>query len=1026
MATITPTSYAATEQVSVSLKNNGLSIADTDAASSSMTVTLAVTEGTLAITAGSSGAVVTNSGTSSVTITGTVAQINDLLNANATSTVSYIDATDTPGASATLTLTVNDNGNTGTGGSLVSVDTATITITAVNDAPIFAPTASILTLVTNAAASGAVSFTEAALAAYFTDPDSATIGINTVAAGTGVTSATGTSLGAANVGTTGTVTITDNATLSGQFTVTATDGSATSSAATVTFTNNAATTTSLTAAASGDSIIVNDTTSASTLTGGAGSDYIIGNSGADIIVGAQNDKVLDGGGGTADILRIGANFASTSDAQIVNIENVTLTAAGTTLNLANQTEGFTITGSSGADTITGGSGADTITGGVGADTMTGGAGADIFIVNTGQSTVTLGGSGNAGTIAGYDIITDFATGSDTLNLQGTAAVAANTAATNGADSTLTIGGQTVKSHAITNGIVTFDDNNTFNAGSILSLTSLANVAAAVDYLNGVDIGTTGSTVAFTANIGGVAHTYIYEQLSTGIPSATNYLLVDLENVTLTSGGTSLSSLISAGRIAPAGVAGEPINLALKEPADHVGAVTVTVHGLPEGWNLSEGRNNGDGTWTVETHDVGGLSITTPANYTGAASYHVEMSWTHADGSSGIATAMNNVEAYAQGNPIFAIAGDDNLTGSSGSDIMVFAQPIGRDTVHNFDIAHDQVDLLGFAGTTNYAEVQAALANDADGNAVLSLGDGMSITFKGVDKSDLGASNFLFDQQPITINTGSMVLSNGSIMPFSGIIENTGTIALEATSNITELQIIQHGLTLQGGGSLLLSDSPGNLIFGTDTGVTFTNVDNLISGAGQLGGGQLTLVNQGTITGSGFYALDIDTGENTVVNSGVLESSGTGGLVVHGDIFNSGLLWANGGSFTVEGDVTGGGSALIDGNGTFVFDGLFSSTVAINDAASGTLMLTHSAQFAGSITGFDGNDHIFLGDISADAATLKYTENADGNGGVLTIADATHAANITLQGQYDALEFQFATHATGGTSITVVPHSDHLG
>ena len=344
---------------------------------------------------------------------------------------------------------------------------------------------------------------------------------------------------------------------------------------------------------------------------------------------------------------------------------------------------------------------------------------------------------------------------------------------------------------------------------------------------------------------------------------------------------------------------------------------------------------------------------------------------------------------------------------------------------SFDVAHDQVDLLGFAGTTSYADVLAALENDADGNAVLSLGDGMSITFEGVDKSDLSASNFLFDQQPITINTGSMVLSNGSIMPFSGIIENTGTIALEASTDVTELQIIQHGLTLQGGGALVLSDSPGNLIFGTDTGVTFTNVDNLISGAGQLGGGQLTLVNHGTITASGFNALDIDTGENTIVNSGVLESSGAGGLVVHGDISNSGLLWANGGNVTVEGDVTGGGSALIDGNGTFVFEGLFANTVTISDTASGTLMLSQSANFSGAVAGFDGNDHILLADISADSATLKYTENADGRGGVLTITDGTHAANIALQGQYDALEFQFASHATGGTAITLVPPSDHL-
>ena len=71
-----------------------------------------------------------------MTITGTVAQINALLNTNATSTVSYVDNTDTPSASSTLTLTVHDNGNTGTGGDLVSVATSTINITAVNDAPV--------------------------------------------------------------------------------------------------------------------------------------------------------------------------------------------------------------------------------------------------------------------------------------------------------------------------------------------------------------------------------------------------------------------------------------------------------------------------------------------------------------------------------------------------------------------------------------------------------------------------------------------------------------------------------------------------------------------------------------------------------------------------------------------------------------------------------------------------------------------------------------------------------------------------
>ena len=326
---------------------------------------------------------------------------------------------------------------------------------------------------------------------------------------------------------------------------------------------------------------------------------------------------------------------------------MTLTASGTTLNLSNQTEGFNITGSSGADTITGGSGNDTITGGAGADTMTGGSGADTFVIATGANTVTIGGSGNAGTITGYDVITDFATASDTLDLQGTAAAAANTAGTNGTDSHFDHLG--VRRSSRTQ-LRTASSRSTMPTpyAAALSLTSTANVAAVVQYLAANDIGTTGSTVAFTATIGGVAHTYVYEQLSTGAAgTSANYLLVDLANVTLTSGGTSLTSLISAGRIAPAGVAGEPINLALAAPADHVGAVAVTISGVPAGWSLSEGSRNADGSWTVHTDNVGALTITSPADYAGAMAFHATMSWTNADGSSGIHSVVDNVEAYAR-------------------------------------------------------------------------------------------------------------------------------------------------------------------------------------------------------------------------------------------------------------------------------------------------------------------------------------------------------------------------------------------
>src|SRR2546430_386827 len=92
-------------------------------------------EGTLAVTAGNSGAGGGGSGTRKGTRTGTLAQINALLNTDGTSTVSYIDATDTPSESAKLTLSINDNGNSG-GAALTGSETAIICIGSVNDAPV--------------------------------------------------------------------------------------------------------------------------------------------------------------------------------------------------------------------------------------------------------------------------------------------------------------------------------------------------------------------------------------------------------------------------------------------------------------------------------------------------------------------------------------------------------------------------------------------------------------------------------------------------------------------------------------------------------------------------------------------------------------------------------------------------------------------------------------------------------------------------------------------------------------------------
>ena len=155
-----------------------------------------------------------------------------------------------------------------------------------------------------------------------------------------------------------------------------------------------------------------------TLSGGGGVDSIRGGAGNDTLsVGDSTFRSIDGGSGV-DVLALAVNITSTSDVQIVNVEQVVLTQA-VSLNLANQAEGFTITGSSGADSITGGKGADSINGGLGNDTIIGGDGADRLAGGAGSDSLT-GGAGNdvfvfaahSGTV---DTITDFSHGADRLD-----------------------------------------------------------------------------------------------------------------------------------------------------------------------------------------------------------------------------------------------------------------------------------------------------------------------------------------------------------------------------------------------------------------------------------------------------------------------------------------------------------------------------------------------------------------------------------------------------------------------------------
>jgi hypothetical protein len=581
------------------------------------------------------------------------------------------------------------------------------------------------------------------------------------------------------------------------------------------------------------------------------------------------------------------------------------------------------------------------------------------------------------------------------------------------------------------------DNSSGGAGAGANIKEFLTLTAAADALRQqyglqliktTDIANTGDPISLS--IIGSAPVNIYQQILDGVvytdTKGGNHSTIDRIVTVVVNDGT-LNSNTQTVTIhvpsMPAGVAGEPINLALAEPtAAHVGPLTLTIAGVPTGWSLSEGTDNGNGIWTVQTNDLAGLSITSPASYTGALVLSATESWHNADGSAGSTVISDNVEVFAKGAPIFAWSGDDTLTGSVANDLFVFAQPIGNDTIYDFNASDDQIDLIGFAGFASFDDVKSHLTADAIGNAVISLADGQSITLDGVAAESLSANNFVFNQTPVTSNAGTMTIGDGALLPLSGIINNTGTIALDSTGSAATLELIQNGVTLQGGGQIKLSDSDLNIISGVVPNVTLTNVDNTISGAGQLGDGQMILINEGTIVATGSHALTIDTGVNVVINSGTLEAAGSGGLDINSDLSNSGLIWADGGNIIINGAVTGSGSALISG-AMLEFAGASSNSVTFADGNFGTLALDNPTTYSGQIFGFD-SDVIDLKAITFDSGTSwTYSDNSGvDTGGTLTIFETIDGTKTRIDsikfanGDYTSTSFALSSDGSGGTLV----------
>ncbi len=119
-------------------------------------------------------------------------------------------------------------------------------------------------------------------------------------------------------------------------------------------------------------------------------------------------------------------------------------------------------------------------------------------------------------------------------------------------------------------------------------------------------------------------------------------------------------------------------------------------------------------------------------------------------------------------------------------------------------------------------------------------------------------------------------------------------------------------------------------------------------------------------------------------------------------------------------VAAGGTADSTTIGTSGIDYVFAGG-ALNDVTfSGTfaaLFLENASSFTGTVSGWQAQDQIDLEDVNFSSASLGFTENASNTGGMLTVADGTHVANLALLGQYSAADFEISSDGYSGTVVT---------
>ncbi len=513
-----------------------------------------------------------------------------------------------------------------------------------------------------------------------------------------------------------------------------------------------------------------------TLYGNAGNDTLTGDAGNDTLYGGDGDDGFFGGGGDDTIYGEAGNDTMYGD-------------AGNDM----------LFGGAGNDKLYGGTGNDTLNGGSGVNVIDGGAGFDTLVIDLDSATLTKAMRDDLALLKSW-MDSELAAAGSVANLS---------AKTSGSTLTLSALGLTVSlieavkitldgvekpigyflnqaPQAIAEVTATTSEDTAL-VGSIIASDADGDALAfaiSAGPSNGtlaLDAATGAYTYKPTANFSG-SDTFevavsdpsgatVHQRVTVDVGAVADAPTLAVQDKTVVLGsktvlgsksadviiGSDDATMIYGGAgddkiVAGSGVVTTALHLsAALVDLDGSESLSIRIGGLPSGASLSAGTHNSDGSWSLASADLDGLSLTTPSN--APITLTVEATATEASGETALTSAVLNITFDASDAPSILVGGSGNdLVFGGAADDVIYGQavPTGKSPVASVAKEGDNDVLHGGDGNdTIYGQNgDDELYGDA-GNDTLSGG-------KGNDKLWGGDGN-----DTLNGNSGNDILDGGA-------------------------------------------------------------------------------------------------------------------------------------------------------------------------------------------------------------------------------------------------------------------------